>query len=250
MIRKDVNDALNNLKKESQKKPEEKRTKSKFDDMSPDELLKEINSGKETKPAVKKLKRISPDAQKKVPQPSGKKRIVIGELPDYDAITQQETKTPEEDVKPKEIPEEKTEEQEESKKGFFARVKDLMYVSAEDDEEMSGEDSEESEAKTSVDDINFTVEEIEENDAVTLESINEAMAAINEGLQETEKIQGIELEKPVEQTQEPEKVPEKKPENNSGRRKKKKKKKNNSAGKSETKLEVKPKETDKTKPAP
>lgn len=242
MIRKDVNDALNNLKKDSPKKPEEKHTKSKFDDMSPDELFNEINSNKETKSSAKKLKRISPDAQRKAPEPSGKKRIVIGELPDYDAFAEQENPTPEEKTKPESVPEEKTEKKEENKKGFFSRVKDLMYVSAEDDEENPVEEPEA--VESSGDDSNFTIEEIEESTVNIPESIDE--------VPEKEQVQENESEKPSE---EPEKVPEKKPENNSGRRKKKKKKKNsankpneNQSGKkpSETQPEAKPEETVKT----
>lgn len=251
MIRKDVNDALNNLKKESPEKTEKKQTKSKFDNMSPDELLKEINKGNDTKPGVRKLKRISPDVQKKAPQPSGKKRIVIGELPDYDAIEKQQTAVSEEDVKIKDVAEESPEKQTENKKGFFSRVKDLMYVSAEDDEENSVEESKVEE--TSGNDENFTIEEIEESTAKTLESISEAMAEINGGVEEKEPVQENEPEKPSEQkpseqAEEPVKTPENKQSNNSGKRKKKKKKKNSGnkpkENQSVTELEVKPEKTE------
>lgn len=257
MIRKDVNDALNNLKKESPEKSEKKHTKSKFDNMSPDELLKEINKDNDTKPNVRKLKRISPDVQKKAPQPSGKKRIVIGELPDYDAIEKQQTEVSEEDAKIKDVSEESPEKPPENKKGFFSRVKDLMYVSAEDDEENPVEESADSE--TSGNDENFTIEEIEESTAKTLESISEAMAEINDGVAEKESVQENEPEKPSEQAEEPVKTPENKQGNNSrGRKKKKKNKKKNSGNKpkenqsasepeetkSVTEPEVKPQETE------
>lgn len=246
MIRKDVNDALNNLKKESPEKQEKIHTKSKFDNMSPDELLKEINKGNETKPGVRKLKRISPAATKKAPEPSRKKRIVIGELPDYDAIEKQQTAVSEEDVQIKDVSEESPEKQAENKKGFFSRVKDLMYVSAEDDEENSVEESEVEE--TSGNDENFTIEEIEESTAKTLESISEAMAEINGGVEEKEPVQENEPEKPSEQkpseqAEEPVKTPENKQGNNSGKRKKKKKKKNSGNKPKENQSVAEPEET-------
>lgn len=261
MIRKDVNDALNNLKKESPKQPEEKRTKSKFDDMSPDELLNAINSSKDKNSvhSVKKLKRIPPNVQKKIPEPKKnpdkKKRIVIGELPDYEELEQQETEISGEEIrqadiseeinKPADVPEQTSKEKSENKRGFFSRVKDLMYVSAEDDEENSDVISEEPEVKeVPEDDGKFTVEEIEQSTADTLESISEALAEINDGVEEKEPVQ----------KNEPEKIPEKKPENNSSRKKKNKKKKNSgnkpSENKSVSKPEIRPEEIkSETKPA-
>lgn len=240
MIRKDVNDALNNLKKDIPEKKEEKRVKSKFDDMSPDELLNAINKEKESRPAVKKLKRLPPSSPKKTSVPEDslkkKKRIVIGDLPDYDAISQQETETSEDKaVEPVSV----SEEPAENKKGFFSKVKDLMYVSDEDEAETEiSENTEE--------DSSFTVEEIEESTAKTLESISEALSAINDEV--PEKV--VEPEKPSETEKVPEqaKEPEKKTGSNSNRKKKKKKKKNavNSGEqkKTVTEPEVVPEKTD------
>lgn len=263
MIRKDVNDALNNLKKDSPKQPEEKHTKSKFDDMSPDELLNAIKNGKDSRPApaVRKLKRIQQDVKKKASgQETGtpkKKRIVIGELPDYDAIEKKETETPAKEEKaektakvsgeknkPAEVPKKKPKQQasapKEKRKGFFSRVADMMY---EDDEEDSDETPEVTEdKKVSEQDGKFTVEEIEESTASTLESISEAMAVINDEVpvKEPENISKPETEK----TSESSETPEKKPENTSGNKKKKKKNSGNKpAGKKpETKTESKPEE--------
>ncbi|MDE7138977.1 MAG: hypothetical protein K2O29_11100, partial [Ruminococcus sp.] len=117
-IRKDVNDMLNNLKQKEPPK-EEKHSKSKFDDMSVDDLLTVLNDGKENetprKAPIRALKRISSPQPKEQPETENetssgknvkkknssntknsddstpkKKKIVIGELPDYDAIEQQE----------------------------------------------------------------------------------------------------------------------------------------------------------------
>lgn len=255
MIRKDVNDALNNLKKEPPKDKEEKRTKSKFDDMSPDELLNAINKENEARPATKKLKKLPPSGQKKMSEPENtapkKKRIVIsGELPDYEAIRQQESEVTEEKTgEPVSVPEESTEK----KKGLFSRVKDLMYVSAEDGEENSDTPEEPEVTETPEDNGSFTVEEIEESTASTLESISEALAAINDEVpekkseKEPEQVKEPETEKKPEQSEEPEKAPEKKSETSSSRKKKKKKKKSavNSGEpkKSETKPEEKKTET-------
>ncbi len=218
-IRKDVNDMLNNLKQEPQK--EEKHSKSKFDDMSVDDLLTALNDGKEnrTERPVKKnapireLKRIPPlkpkeqpesennvSSEKKVnkkssPKPKNndesipkKKKIVIsGELPDYEAIRQQEIK--EDKKKEKEKPSRPAEsekkengknDKDNSSKGLFSRIKDLMYVSAEDDAENKEETDEKPESADTDDKDNFTVEEIKENNDSIIASIEEAISAIND----------------------------------------------------------------------
>ncbi|MDE6502743.1 MAG: hypothetical protein K2L10_11705 [Ruminococcus sp.] len=205
MIRKDVNDALNNLKKDSPKPPEEKHIKSKYDDMSPDELLNVIKSEKDSRPApaVKKLKRLQPAVPKTSPEPEKtapkKKRIIIGELPDYDNLEKQE----------KVIPEKKP-----------------VKVSGE--KEVSEYDG------------LFTVEEIKESTESTLKSISEAMAIINDEVpkKEPEKIVAPKAEKVADQA----KAPEKKQENTSQNKKKKKKNSTNKPveKKSETKQESKP----------
>lgn len=256
MIRKDVNDALNNLKKSSPNPPEEKHIKSKFDNMSPDELLNAINSSKESNSAftVKKLKRIPQNTQKKVPEteknPDKKKRIVIGELPDYDAIMKQEEETPKNNTEPvKKVPEKKSEpvsvpkekvKPEKNRKGFFSRVKDLMYVTEEDDQEIPPE------TESSANDGNFTIESLDES---TLENTSEPIAEINDKVSEDKtvkekqsetKVENPEPEKisEIEKTPKQEKVPEKKQGNNSSSSKKKKKK-NNSENKPNVKQENK-----------
>ena len=256
MIRKDVNDALNNLKKSSPNPPEEKHIKSKFDNMSPDELLNAINSSKESNsaPTVKKLKRIPQNTQKKVPEteknPDKKKRIVIGELPDYDAIMKQEEETPKNNTEPvKKVPEKKSEpvsvpkekvKPEKNRKGFFSRVKDLMYVTEEDDQEIPPE------TESSENDGNFTIESLDEN---TLENSSETIAEINDKVSEDKTVKEKQSETKVEnpepekisepeKTLEQEKVPEKKQGNNSSSSKKKKKK-NNSGNKPNVKQENK-----------
>ena len=256
MIRKDVNDALNNLKKSSPNPPEEKHIKSKFDNMSPDELLNAINSSKESNsaPTVKKLKRIPQNTQKKVPEteknPDKKKRIVIGELPDYDAIMKQEEETPKNNTEPvKKVPEKKSEpvsvpkekvKPEKNRKGFFSRVKDLMYVTEEDDQEIPPE------TESSENDGNFTIESLDES---TLENTSEPIAEINDKVSEDKtvkekqsetKVENPEPEKisEIEKTPKQEKVPEKKQGNNSSSSKKKKKK-NNSGNKPNVKQENK-----------
>lgn len=256
MIRKDVNDALNNLKKSSPNPPEEKHIKSKFDNMSPDELLNAINSSKESNsaPTVKKLKRIPQNTQKKVPEteknPDKKKRIVIGELPDYDAIMKQEEETPKNNTEPvKKVPEKKSEpvsvpkekvKPEKNRKGFFSRVKDLMYVTEEDDQEIPPE------TESSENDGNFTIESLDEN---TLENSSEPIAEINDKVSEDKTVKEKQSETKVEnpepekiskpeKTLEQEKVPEKKQGNNSSSSKKKKKK-NNSGNKPNVKQENK-----------
>lgn len=256
MIRKDVNDALNNLKKSSPNPPEEKHIKSKFDNMSPDELLNAINSSKESNsaPTVKKLKRIPQNTQKKVPEteknPDKKKRIVIGELPDYDAIMKQEEETPNNNTEPvKKVPEKKSEsvsvpkekvKPEKNRKGFFSRVKDLMYVTEEDDQEIPPE------TESSANDGNFTIESLDES---TLENTSEPIAEVNDKVsgdktvkenQSETKVENPEPEKisETEKTPKQEKVPEKKQGNNSSSSKKKKKK-NNSGNKPDVKQENK-----------
>lgn len=256
MIRKDVNDALNNLKKSSPNPPEEKHIKSKFDNMSPDELLNAINSSKESNsaPTVKKLKRIPQNTQKKVPEteknPDKKKRIVIGELPDYDAIMKQEEETPKNNTEPvKKVPEKKSEpvsvpkekvKPEKNRKGFFSRVKDLMYVTEEDDQEIPAE------TESSENDGNFTIESLDES---TLENTSEPIAEVNDKVSEDKTVKENQSETKVEnpepekisepeKTLEQEKVPEKKQENNSSSSKKKKKK-NNSGNKPNVKQENK-----------
>lgn len=256
MIRKDVNDALNNLKKSSPNPPEEKHIKSKFDNMSPDELLNAINSSKESNsaPTVKKLKRIPQNTQKKVPEteknPDKKKRIVIGELPDYDAIMKQEEETPNNNTEPvKKVPEKKSEsvsvpkekvKPEKNRKGFFSRVKDLMYVTEEDDQEIPPE------TESSANDGNFTIESLDES---TLENKSEPIAEVNDKVsgdktvkenQSETKVENPEPEKisETEKTPKQEKVPEKKQGNNSSSSKKKKKK-NNSGNKPDVKQENK-----------
>jgi len=282
MIRKDVNDALNNLKKDAPKKSEEAHIKSKFDDMSPDELFNAINSEKNSRPApaVKKLKRISPDAQRRVSEPvkdaSKKKRIVIGELPDYDAIENQTTKASKEEKteksvnvseekskpanvskeksksadvskeksKPIDVPKKESKEQasvpKEKKKGFFSRIVDMMYED-EDDQEDSDEISElPKDNKVSESDGTFTVEEIEENNASTLESISEALSIINDEAPKNESVKKSDSEKvsEPEKTSVQTKSSEKKPNSTSNR--KKKKKKNSGNKPAENKSEVKP----------
>ena len=184
-IRKDVNDMLNNLKQEEPPK-EEKHVKSKFDNMSVDDLMNALNDGKEPprKAPIRELKRIPPSKKNDYSKPENnnppkKKKIVIGELPDYDAIEQQEI---EKEIKKKNpIAENKKkdtvkENKDSEKKGFFARVKDLMYASADDEEETDEE------RETSDDDTNgnFTVEEIKESSEIAIASIEEAISAIND----------------------------------------------------------------------
>ena len=256
MIRKDVNDALNNLKKSSPNPPEEKHIKSKFDNMSPDELLNAINSSKESNsaPTVKKLKRIPQNTQKKVPEteknPDKKKRIVIGELPDYDAIMKQEEETPKNNTEPvKKVPEKKSEpvsvpkekvKPEKNRKGFFSRVKELMDVTEEEDQEIPPE------TESSENDGNFTIESLDES---TLENTSEPIAEINDKVSEDKTVKEKQSETKVEnpepekisepeKTLEQEKVPEKKQGNNSSSSKKKKKK-NNSGNKPNVKQENK-----------
>lgn len=256
MIRKDVNDALNNLKKSSPNPSEEKHIKSKFDNMSPDELLNAINSSKESNsaPTVKKLKRIPQNTQKKVSETEKnldkKKRIVIGELPDYDAIMKQEEETPKNNTEPvKKVPEKKSEpvsvpkekvKPEKNRKGFFSRVKDLMYVTEEDDQEIPPE------TESSENDGNFTIESLDES---TLENTSEPIAEINDKVSEDKTVKEKQSETKVEnpepekisepeKTPEQEKVPEKKQGNNSSSSKKKKKK-NNSGNKPNIKQENK-----------
>lgn len=297
MVKKDINDISGNSKKEQEKTSDT------------------VSGGSESRPApVKKLKRIPPSAPKKTPEPENtspkRKHIVIGELPDYDAIMEHETEVSEDKAvkteKPVNAPAKKTgksensskkkptksekkadkpesssngkstkpekkadkpesssngksaksekktdnrenssnkksanpekkinepeiisEDDTEKKKGFFARVKDLMYISAEDEEEDSDDAQEESEiSEIPEEDGNFTVEEIEENTASTLESISEALAAINDEIPDGKTKQAEEPE----QAHEPEKssvqVSEstKSQENKSSSRNKKKKK--------------------------
>lgn len=213
MIRKDVNDALNNLKKESSKNTEQKHIKSKFDDMSPDELLDAINNSKESKsaPATRKLKRIPPNAQQKVPDSqlsNKKKRITIGELPDYDALMKQEQET-----ENSEMVEEKVE---------------TLSVTENSTAEKSDENG------------NFTVEEIDENSIKESETINEISneedqkANIEEDLPKNdENIESSKLKTNVE---------------NKSNSKKKKKKKKNSANKSQNNLVTPEVKTEELKP--
>lgn len=239
MVNKDVNDISDNKKKDS------------------------------PKPVVRKLKRIPSDVERKTVQenvPPKKKRIVIGELPDYDAIEKQNKEVPEKkkDEKPVKVtkekekktadverkkpekPEEKKSVPKEKKKGFFSRVVDMMYED-ENDEEIS-EPEEVSVQESPTDDGSFMVEEIKEDTDSTLAEISEVLSEINDEVPEVKP----EPESKPEKSAEPEKkVPEqaktseKKPNNNnnSGSKKKKNKKKNNSGNKpSENKTVAKPEE--------
>lgn len=205
MIRKDVNDALNNLKKESSKNSEQKHIKSKFDDMSPDELLYAINNSKKSNsaPATRKLKRIPPNTQQKVPDSqisNKKKRIVIGELPDYDALIKQEKEA-------SEIVDEKTET--------------LSVV-------------EDSTAEKHEENGNFTVEEINENPIKESEMLTEI--SDEESQKVNTKEDSSENDKNAE-VPEPKEIIENRPKNKSNSKKKKKKKKN-SANKPQNDLVV------------
>lgn len=293
-IRKDVNDMLNNLKREETPKKEEKHSKSKFDDMSVDDLLTALNDIKENKTErpvkknapIRELKRIPPSKPKEEPKPEKKdsqgkkenkksspkpksnedskqkkKKIVIsGELPDYEAIRQQEinedrkkeeNKKKEKPSEPKEKPSEPAESEKKdnnknnkdnnSGKGLFGRIKDLMYVSAEDDKENEEEISEKSDDGDD-DKGSFTVEEIKENTDITVASIEEAVSAIidTELVKEESKVVSEKENKQEEKKSEPvsnnRKNNNKTKQNSNG---KKKPESNNS--KSETKTE-KPKE--------
>lgn len=197
-IRKDVNDALNNLKKESEKeeKTEEKAPSSKFDGMSVDDLIGVIGDGKETKKApVKKLKKLQPIKPKETAEnsekpsetaPKKKKIVISGELPDYEALMQSEKEKenkaeavkksePEKKEKPEKKPAE-PEKPQDDKKGFFSRVKDLMYI-AEDDEDEQDEQEEKpkkSEKTKEKADGNFTIEKLDESvKAVEVSAVTE-----------------------------------------------------------------------------
>lgn len=242
-IRKDVNDMLNNLKQEEPPK-EEKHVKSKFDNMSVDDLMNALNDGKEPprKAPIRELKRIPPSKKNDYSKPENnnppkKKKIVIGELPDYDAIEQQEI---EKEIKKKNpIAENKKkdtvkENKDSEKKGFFARVKDLMYASADDEEET------EEEKETSDDDDtngNFTVEEIKESSEIAIASIEEAISAINDNelVKDEEKTVSENEDKPKENKSEP--VSKNKKKNNNKSKQNNSQKTKNSNSESETKPE-------------
>ncbi|MBO5105059.1 MAG: hypothetical protein J6B74_08370 [Ruminococcus sp.] len=242
-IRKDVNDMLNNLKQEEPPK-EEKHVKSKFDNMSVDDLMNALNGGKEPprKAPIRELKRIPPSKKNDYSKPENnnppkKKKIVIGELPDYDAIEQQEI---EKEIKKKNpIAENKKkdtvkENKDSEKKGFFARVKDLMYASADDEEET------EEEKETSDDDDtngNFTVEEIKESSEIAIASIEEAISAINDNelVKDEEKTVSENEDKPKENKSEP--VSKNKKKNNNKSKQNNSQKTKNSNSESETKPE-------------
>lgn len=274
-IRKDVNDMLNNLKQEEPPK-EEKHSKSKFDNMSVDDLLTALNDGKENetprKAPIRELKRIPSSRPKEQPKTannasSGKnvnkkssskpknsddstpkrKKIVIGELPDYEAIRQQEIEndTKEETKKEKtskpaesEKKDNSKSDKDNSKKGFFSRVKDLMYASADDE----AETEEETDGKSVVSDDDskgsFTVEEIRENTESTVASIEEAISAITdtELVKEEKKAVPEKEDKPKENKSEP--VPKNRKNNNKSKQNSNQKKKTeNSNSKPETKNE-------------
>lgn len=241
-IRKDVNDMLNNLKQEEPPK-EEKHVKSKFDNMSVDDLMNALNDGKEPprKAPIRELKRIPPSKKNDYSKPENnnppkKKKIVIGELPDYDAIEQQEI---EKEIKKKNpIAENKKkdtvkENKDSEKKGFFARVKDLMYASADDEEETDEE------RETSDDDTNgnFTVEEIKESSEIAIASIEEAISAINDNelVKDEEKTVSENEDKPKENKSEP--VSKNKKKNNNKSKQNNSQKTKNSNSESETKPE-------------
>lgn len=244
-IRKDVNDMLNNLKQEEPPK-EEKHIKSKFDNMSVDDLMNALNDGKEPprKAPIRELKRIPPSKKNDYSKPENnnppkKKKIVIGELPDYDAIEQQEI---EKEIKKKNpIAENKKkdtvkENKDSEKKGFFARVKDLMYASADDEEET------EEEKETSDDDDtngNFTVEEIKESSEIAIASIEEAISAINDNelVKDEEKTVSENEDKPKENKSEPVSKNNNKKKNNNKSKQNNSQKTKNSNSESETKPE-------------
>lgn len=243
-IRKDVNDMLNNLKQEEPPK-EEKHVKSKFDNMSVDDLMNALNDGKEPprKAPIRELKRIPSSKKNDYSKPENnnppkKKKIVIGELPDYDAIEQQEI---EKEIKKKNpIAENKKkdtvkENKDSEKKGFFARVKDLMYASADDEEET------EEEKETSDDDTNgnFTVEEIKESSEIAIASIEEAISAINDNelVKDEEKTVSENEDKPKENKSEPVSKNNNKKKNNNKSKQNNSQKTKNSNSESETKPE-------------
>lgn len=244
-IRKDVNDMLNNLKQEEPPK-EEKHVKSKFDNMSVDDLMNALNDGKEPprKAPIRELKRIPSSKKNDYSKPENnnppkKKKIVIGELPDYDAIEQQEI---EKEIKKKNpIAENKKkdtvkENKDSEKKGFFARVKDLMYASADDEEET------EEEKETSDDDDtngNFTVEEIKESSEIAIASIEEAISAINDNelVKDEEKTVSENEDKPKENKSEPVSKNNNKKKNNNKSKQNNSQKTKNSNSESETKPE-------------
>ncbi len=277
-IRKDVNDMLNNLKQEEPPK-EEKHSKSKFDDMSVDDLLTALNDEKENetprKAPIRELKRIPSSKSKGQPktdnntssEKNGKKknssnpknsddsmpkrkRIVIGELPDYEAIRQQEIQkdTKEETKKEKTSKSAESEkkdnsksDKDNSKKGFFSRVKDLMYVSADDDAETEEETDKKSEVSDDENKGSFTVEEIKESTDSIVASIEEAISAITDTeLVKEEKSDVPEKEnKPKENKSESVSKNSKKNNNKTKQNGNQKKKTENSNSKSETKPETK-----------
>ncbi len=252
-IRKDVNDMLNNLKQEEPPK-EEKKSKSKFDNMSVDDLLTALNDGKETKPSrkapIRELKRIpqsrpreqsesgNNDNKKKGNQennsenkPKRKKIVISGELPDYEAIRQQEIEkdTKEKTSRPAESKEknENKKNNNNSKKGLFSRVRELMYVSADDDNETEEETTGNTETPDDDDKNSFTIEEIKENTDSTIASIEEAISAITD-------------EKPVKEENKAVTEKENKPEPVSRNKKKNNKSRQNSADKKKTENKTKP----------
>lgn len=271
-IRKDVNDMLNNLKQEEPPK-EEKHSKSKFDNMSVDDLLTALNDGKENetprKAPIRELKRIPSSRPKEQPNTtsnvsSGKnvnkkssskpknsddstpkrKKIVIGELPDYEAIRQQEIEKDNKEETKKEKTSKPAEsekkdnsksDKDNSKKGFFSRVKDLMYASADDEAETEEETDGKSEVSDDDSKGSFTVEEIREN---TVASIEKAISAITdtELVKEEKKAFPEKEDKPKENKSEP--VSKNRKNNNKSKQNSNQKKKTeNSNSKPETKNE-------------
>ncbi|MDE5557885.1 MAG: hypothetical protein K2J32_09410 [Ruminococcus sp.] len=189
--------------------------------------IKKVSVATKPKP-LKKLKPVPQNTPKKIPEPEKstpeKKRIVIGELPDYDSWSDSQAETPAEDLQEEEKsqPEKSAKNEKPEKKGFFSRVKDLMYVSADDDEEPTPDEQN--------DDGNFTIDEMTENVPDTMDIVNEVLSEAKNKVPETE----------PETIQEPEpaKEPEKKsPEstknnnnNNNNRKKNKNKKKKKKSG--------------------
>lgn len=194
---------------------------------SNDRLMKEKEdeikkSSVATKPKpLKKLKPIPQNSPKKTPEPEKKppekKRIVIGELPDYDSWTDSQAKTPDENLQ-----EERSQPEKSEKKGFFSRVKDLMYISAEDDAEVQSED--ETDEQPNNDDMNFTIDEMTENVPDTIDVVNEVLSEAKNKAPEPETIK--EPEPPKEPEKQPQQNNNKNQNNNNNNNRKKNKKKN------------------------
>ena len=96
-IRKDLDDMLNSLNRGPEKKPKPPapkpepvhQRKTKFDDMSVDDLLGAISGGK-SGGASEIAEKIEEEITKPAPEPAKKKVVITGELPDYEAIRQRE----------------------------------------------------------------------------------------------------------------------------------------------------------------